>query len=534
MNMERLVLDVIIVLAVLGAYWFTIVMLDKKGLLERYDIRAYGPILMVGTKRGQKLLDFLARPKRFWRLFASAGGPLMLMTLVLIFAMLLYANYVMLAHVPYSFILPEPKGVLLLPDINELVPLVWILIGLMLATIVHESSHAILSRVEGIRVKSMGVVLALIPIAFFTKLDGGRLSGAERGKRIRILTAGVMANFVVALVSFALFFTALSVISPVGDVMITGVASESPADLAGIEEGGILTRLNEQNITTIHDVHAFMRSIPPGDIVTAHVMANGTERVFDVRMDQIGHIEIVGTTEGYPAREAGITAGMHIIQIDDTAVNTVDGFLRFMNGTKPGQMVDVRVMDNRAEKIFNITLTEPPHEDMDNGWLGVTVAPSICLGVQLKEYPASDTLRFLKAVPHKLNEPMGWTILITLPFMDFVGLMGFSGFTDFLMQFYQPVGWALPMGDGIFWMANMLFWVAWINFYVGILNCLPAVPLDGGHVFREMIVSRTGRIIKTEEKREKISHAIVTGLALLVLSSLIFLLMGPYLLRGFI
>ncbi|MCD5409736.1 MAG: site-2 protease family protein, partial [Methanocellales archaeon] len=241
-------LDVIVALAVLSAYWFTIVILDKKGLLERYDIRAYGPILMVGTKRGQKLLDFLARPKRFWRLFASVGGPLMLMTLVLIFAMLLYANYVMLVHVPYSFILPEPKGVLLLPDINELAPLVWVLIGLMLATIVHESGHAILSRVEGIRVKSMGIVLALIPIAFFTKLEGGRLSGAERGKRIRILTAGVMANFVVALVSFALFFAALSAISPVGDVMITGVTSESPADLAGIEEGGILTRLNEQNV----------------------------------------------------------------------------------------------------------------------------------------------------------------------------------------------------------------------------------------------------------------------------------------------
>ncbi len=534
MTMERLILDVIVVLLVLSTYWIAIAILDKKGVLERYDIRAHGPILMVGTKRGQKLLDFLARPKRFWRFFANVGGPLMLMTLAFVFAMLLYANYVMLDHVPYSFILPEPKGILLLPDINELIPLVWVLVGLMLATIVHEFGHAILSRVEGIRVKSMGIVLALIPVAFFTKLEDGQISGAERGKRIRILTAGVMANFVVALVSFILFFATLSAISPVGDVMITGVTSESPADLAGIEKGGILTGLNEWNITTIRDVHAFMRSIPPGDIVTVHVMVNGTERAFGVRMDQIGHIEIVRTVEGYPAREAGITAGMYIVQIDDTVINTVDGFLRFMNDTRPGQRVDVHVLDNMTERIFNITLAEPPHEDMDKGWLGVTVVPSIGLGVQLEEYPASDTLQFLKAIPHKLNEPMGWAILITLPFMEFVGLMGFTGFTDFLMQFFQPVEWAFPIGDEIFWMANILFWVAWINFYVGMFNCLPVVPLDGGRVFKEMILSQTSRIIKTEENREKISHAIVTGLALLILSSLILLLMGPYLLRGFI
>ena len=458
----------------------------------------------------------------------------MLMALVFIFAMLLYTNYVMLIHAPFFFILPEPKGVLLLPDINELIPLIWVLVGLLLAMTVHEFGHAVVSRAEGIRIKSMEIVLALIPIAFFTKLDGEQFSGAERGKRIRILTAGVMANFVVALVSFALFFATLNAVSPIGNVMITGVTSESPAALAGIEGGAILTGLNEWNITTVHDVRAFMRSVQLRDIVTVRLMINGTERVFDVRIDQVSGIEIVRTIEGYPAREAGIAAGMHIVQIDGVVINTVDEFLMFMNDTKPGQMADIHVMDNGTKKTFNITLTEPPHEDMDKGWLGVTVVPSVDLGVQLEEYPASDTLRFLKAIPHKLNEPMGWAILITLPFMEFVGLIGFSGFTDFLMQFYQPVGWALPIGGGIFWMANMLFWVAWINFYVGLFNCLPAVPLDGGHVFREMVLFGTGRIIKTEEDREKISHAVVNGLSLLILSSLIFLLIGPYLLRGFI
>ncbi len=69
---------------------------------------------------------------------------------------------------------------------------------------------------------------------------------------------------------------------------------------------------------------------------------------------------------------------------------------------------------------------------------------------------------------------------------------------------------------------------------ISMFNCLPVILLDGGRVFGEMVLSRTGKIIKTEEKREKISHAIVTGLALLVPLSSIFLPVGPYLLPSFI
>ncbi len=538
----------LLVLAIFGIYWALISVLDKKGVLERHNIHAHGPLLMIGTKKGQRLLERLAKPKRFWRTFAGVGRPLMLIAMCFMFAVLLYSDYLMFVHPILPSAFTKPRNVLLLPGINEFIPLIWGLAGLIVAVVVHEFSHAILGRVENIRVKSMGIVLALIPIGFFTELDDEQLFGiketgekvkptATRDERVRILAAGVTANFVVALIAFILFFgLILGAIAPIGNVMVTSVVPGSPADLAGIQQGAIVTQLAGVEITSIHDVYSFTRSIRPGDAITVHVMDGGARKTFDISAPQniTFGVEITDVIDGYPAKDAGITPGMRIIRINHMPTPTLDLFMTSMNATHPGQTVNVRVIDNGTEKVFNVTLAEPPHEGMKKGFLGVTVAtiPSVDLmGAQLSEYPAENMLAFLRSIPLMLNKPLGWGILISLPFMGLAGPK-FSGFAFPVIQFYQPVGWALPLGNAIFWIANLAFWVAWINFYVGLFNCLPAVPLDGGHVFREMTLSAASRITKNKDKQERISNFIVNGLALLILASFIFLFIGPYLMHG--
>jgi len=536
----------LLVLAIFGIYWVIISALGKKGVLERHNIRAHGPLLMIGTKKGQRLLERLAKPKRFWRTFAGAGQPLMLIAMCFMFAVLLYADYLMLVYPVHPSTLTKPRNILLLPGINEFIPLIWGLAGLIVAVIVHEFSHAILGRVENIRVKSMGIVLALIPIGFFTELDDEQLFGiketgekvkptATRDERVRILTAGVMANFVVALIAFMLFFgPILGAIAPIGNVMVTGVVSGSPADLAGIQQGAIVTQLDGVEITSIHDVYSFTRSIRPRDAITVHVMDGGTRKTFDISAPQniTFGVEVTDVIDGYPAKDAGITPGMRIIRINHMPTPTMELFMTSMNATHPGQTVNVRVIDNGAEKVFNVTLAEPPHEGMKKGFLGVTIMPYVdLLGAQLSEYPAENMLAFLRSIPSMLNKPLGWMTLVSLPFIGLIGSK-FSGFTFPIMQFYQPVGWALSLGNAIFWIANLAFWVAWINFYLGLFNCLPAVPLDGGHVFREMTLSAAGRITKNKDKQERISNVVVNGLALLILASFMFLFIGPYLMHG--
>jgi membrane-associated protease RseP (regulator of RpoE activity) len=85
-------------------------------------------------------------------------------------------------------------------------------------------------------------------------------------------------------------------------------------------------------------------------------------------------------------------------------------------------------------------------------------------------------------------------------------------------------------GGGIFWVADVLFWIGWINFYVGLFNCLPAIPLDGGYVFKELLnpVLRLG--IKEEKRKEQVARAISSLIAIFIFAAIIFMLAGPYVL----
>ena len=60
-------------LIVLIAVWYSgLVYAESTGALDRFDAtRAMGVILMIRTKRGMRLLDFVSKPKRFWRGFGE-------------------------------------------------------------------------------------------------------------------------------------------------------------------------------------------------------------------------------------------------------------------------------------------------------------------------------------------------------------------------------------------------------------------------------------------------------------------------------
>ena len=52
---------------------------------------------------------------------------------------------------------------------------------------------------------------------------------------------------------------------------------------------------------------------------------------------------------------------------------------------------------------------------------------------------------------------------------------------DFDNQFYTPLLWLLmPLTD-------LLFWIYFLNFAVGTFNLLPMKPLDGGHLFENLL-----------------------------------------------
>jgi membrane-associated protease RseP (regulator of RpoE activity) len=473
----------------------------------------------------------------------------------------------------------EARNIFLIPGVNEFIPLTWGAIALLVTLVVHEFSHAILCRVEDIRVKSMGILLAVVPIGGFAEPDEEELFGkqeeeldddndpfgdkrlgividkreeerkviktdekiATRTQRARILAAGVMANFVVAFLAFALLFgPVLGSLSPLGDTMVVEVSEDSIAYQSGIREDMVITQLDDTKISNVNEMLDYLDGLETGTSVTAYaatdrVVSSYELEIVNTDIEPEG-ILIQSIVEDNPAEAAGMEAGTHILYIDGNPIYTYSDFSEVLSESTPGQDIQI-IVGNDDGGTTEYTVTLAGHPDYEGrGFLGVitTSGGSVetSLGLSVGEYPAAEYLELLKSVPSMLGGIAGWYIILVLPISGFAG-DGFPGFSETLSQFYLPIGWAEPFGIGIFWLANTLLWVGWLNFYVGLFNCLPAVPLDGGHVFRDYMNAFIYRITGNEEKAEHASSLVSATFAMVILFSFIFMVIGPYLVHGF-
>ncbi|MDD1745368.1 MAG: site-2 protease family protein [Candidatus Methanoperedens sp.] len=525
---------------------------------------------MIRTQRGQKFLERIAIHKRFWRLFANIGLPAMLIGMIVMFLLLIFIDYAMIQSFQTQTVPPpgkfnEPRNIFLIPGINEYIPLWWGIIALVVTLVVHEFSHAILCKVEGIKVKSMGLLVALFPIGGFAEPDEEQLLGkkaelgkemqepdepkklATRSERVRVLTAGVMANFVTALIAFILFFSFLGSISPVGEVMVTGVVTGSPAELAGVRTNMILTGINDKQINNGSEFLSYASELKPGTKITLQLIDNKVRRSISLvtmggNQTSFG-VRIFNVLPGSPAEAAGLKPDMILTRLDNTEIMGLENFSEFMNSTKPGQKIDVQVRSssslNASTLVFeNLELAKHPHDtEIKKGFMGVTYsseggAISYSIGIGIGQFQAKGFLGMLQSIPSFLNGATGWILLFSLPIYGFSG-EGFPGFSGLITNFYEPVGIVAFMGDGIFWLLNILLWVGWMNFYVGLFNCLPALPLDGGHVFRDVVATSLSRFFGNGEKIERISNAIAVMLAIMILGSLVLVTFAPYAAYGF-
>ena len=552
-------------------YWQLVRLLDGKGILEKHNISAYGPILMIRTQRGQEFLDRLAVHKSFWRLFANIGLPAMIIGMLVMFLLILFIDYSMLSSFQTDTVPPpgrfnEPRNLFLIPGLNEFIPFKWGLIALIVTLVVHEFAHAILCKVEGIRVKSMGLLLAIIPIGGFAEPDEEQLLGkqsetdgedgtelkepkklATRNERVRILTAGVMANFMTAVIAFILFFSLLASLSPVGDVTVVQTIQDYPAEKAGIEPNMIITSLGGMPVTSAHDFLISARNLEPGTETTLGVVENGTKKEITLitsgNNETVAGVRIFKVLEDTPAEAAGFKPNMVMVKINDTNITGLDDFIKFMGSTDAGQEIEVHTLSNSSanatlEVFSNVKLDKYPYDPTaTKGFLGVSYAPegytSYSVGVSIAQFPATKYLNGLKAIPSMLNGVTGWLMLFSLPLIGGPDGEIFTGFIEPLTYYYANVGWADAIGMNIFWMLTLLLWVGWMNFYVGLFNCLPAVPLDGGHVFRDVITSTLSRFMSNGDKIERLSNSIVVLFAVLILMSFVFVIIAPFMAHGF-
>jgi len=244
----------VIALAAIIVWTLLLYGLHRRGLLEPRGLHPVGPLLMWRTVRGRALIDRLAKPTRFWRIFGDVsigivGATMLATTYLLVWQATLVTSPAVRENAP------SPLLLLGIPGVNPLIPLWYGILGLAIAIVLHEFAHGILARVAKIRIRSIGAIFAVVPIGAFVEPDEDEMRALPRRQRVRLFAVGPATNVLLAVLFAFLFSTVMMTnVSPIhAGAGIVGFTPDSPAQAAGMEAYTIITEVNGTVINTYAD-----------------------------------------------------------------------------------------------------------------------------------------------------------------------------------------------------------------------------------------------------------------------------------------
>ena len=229
-------------------------------------------------------------------------------------------------------------------------------------------------------------------------------------------------------------------------------------------------------------------------------------------------ILVTGVEEGSPAEKI-VSPGALITSFNDTEIENIDDFQNAIGRTKANQIVNITFYYNHAFSNRSVTLANRYNytkDDKDNGtgYFGINYWDA-------------------NALPHSLGRPFSSAKSFTDVFgnsMLYIALplWGLSPFHSPITDAYTVHGfWSFLPPDAFWVLANIFYWVFWINLMLGLTNVLPAVPLDGGYIFKDGADTVLHRFIRDEKKRGKRVDALCYTVALFILFLILWQFIGP-------
>ena len=246
----------------------------------------YGPILALKTDR-VGFFDYFRGQARFWRGYGTFGAILVIVISVFMTALLLLGVYNSMMNPPSPVGIYEPQNILAIPGVNDFIPITLaVIIGFFVTLVVHEFGHAILCRVEDIRVKSTGILFAVIPIGAFVEPDEEEVDNAPRYSKIRMYGAGITNNIVVGLVCFAAIVFLMGMATPSSTPMIKGVYEDFPAELAGVSPDSVIYSVDGVKVKSVTDVSDILQTTSPGDTLTLTTLKDGVQSDYTLILNE--------------------------------------------------------------------------------------------------------------------------------------------------------------------------------------------------------------------------------------------------------
>lgn len=236
---------------------------------DRKNVKREGIVIIRRTKKGKKFIDKIAKSHpKFWNFVSYAvviaAIPAMIGSSYLIIDSLLKTlsaggGGAVRLVLPWA----SPQAELVTGAI--LVPWYFWVIGIFSVLVPHEMFHGIMSRLEKIKIESLGWVLFVILPGAFVEPNEKKLKNAKVLTRLKVYGAGSFANFIMAGLFFGiltlfgfLFFTA-------GGVVPSGAIEGYPAAQANIS--GAIVGINDIDVDTLQDLRVALEKTEPGESI---------------------------------------------------------------------------------------------------------------------------------------------------------------------------------------------------------------------------------------------------------------------------
>lgn len=144
-----------------------------------------------------------------------------------------------------------------LPGVNiPLSDLPFYLSTLVICGVLHEFGHALAASWEGVRINKVGAFVVIIFPGAYVDLSSEVLSKISPWRRIKIFSAGIWHNLVIAGAAWALLLADPVVLTPVfrAGVSVVSVVPDSGADgPSGLWSGDEILSVNECKVTNLND-----------------------------------------------------------------------------------------------------------------------------------------------------------------------------------------------------------------------------------------------------------------------------------------
>ncbi len=423
---------------------------------------------------------------------------------------------------------------------NLLIEIAAFAVAIGVLVVVHEFGHFAIARLCGVKVLRFSIgfgrplltwvgkrsgtewTISALPLGGYVKMlderdPGPGIARADLpfafnrqhvAKRIAIVLAGPLANFVLAIVLFAAVF-ATGVVEPTATLATP--PADSVAARAGFEGGETIVAIGDVHGADIEPVRSWSdlrwklldAAFDHRRIVMRAHDGHGTydfqvdlsrvsERDVDddfmskLGFDEGGALSVAAVEPGSAALQAGLAAGDVLRAVDGRRIDGAEAFIAYVKA-HAGRPIVLQVERPRAESgPLALTITPVAQEDAATGRqvgrIGAALATKVAT-VQVRYGPLESVARGARRT---------WEIGVYSLRMFGRMLIGEAS----IKNLSGPVTIADYAGK-----SARLGWVPFLSFLslvsisLGVLNLLPIPVLDGGHLLYYLVEAATGKAV---------------------------------------